>query len=84
VRRRTRCPSASSTRAAARPMPSVDPVMSMTAMVVILPGPADRREPGSPTLDWYAARGPANGRTIHDAGRSASLGPSGPCTETEG
>src|SRR6476620_5958171 len=32
-------------------MPSVDPVMPMTAMVVILPRPADRREPGSPTLD---------------------------------
>jgi hypothetical protein len=44
-------PSASSTRAAACPMPSVDPVMPMTAMVVILPRPADRHEPGLPTLD---------------------------------
>jgi len=32
-------------------MPSVDPVMPMTAMVVILPRPAGRREPGLPTLD---------------------------------
>jgi hypothetical protein len=32
-------------------MPSVDPVIPMTAMVVILPRPAERREPGSPTLD---------------------------------
>ena len=32
-------------------MPSVDPVMPMTAMVLILPRPADRREPESPILD---------------------------------
>ena len=42
----TRCPSASSTRAVARPMPSVAPVMPMTAMVVILPGRAARANGG--------------------------------------
>jgi len=56
-------PSARSTRAVARPMPSVDPVMPMTAMIVILPRPADRREPGSPTLDFVCRErtGPRNG-----------------------
>jgi hypothetical protein len=41
-------------------MPSVDPVMPMTAMVVILPRPADRREPGSLTLDLVCRE-----RTLH-------------------
>ena len=40
-------PSASSTRTVARPMPSVDPVMSMTAMVVI-------PQAGGPARTWVA------------------------------
>ena len=42
----TRCPSANSTRAVARPMPSVAPVMPIAAMVVILPGRAARANGG--------------------------------------
>jgi hypothetical protein len=61
-------------------MPSVDPVMPMTAMVVILPRPADRREPGSPTLDlvcrerthlrspWNVDSGSASAPTVAEAG----------------